>query len=60
MVETIRCAPSVLKASRTAMAGVLSSLVRVSVLRVLSASMVAWALIGTEMKGDSRIVKIVI
>jgi hypothetical protein len=58
MVETIRCAPSVLKASKTAMDGVLSSLARASVLRVLNASMVAWALIGTEMIGGSRIGKI--
>jgi hypothetical protein len=59
MVETIRCAPSVLKASKTAMGGVLSNLARALVLRVLSASMVAWVLIGTEMIGDSRTGKIV-
>jgi hypothetical protein len=60
MVETIRCALSVLKASKIAMDGALSSLVRASVLRALSASMVAWVLIGTEMIGGSRIGKIAI
>ena len=59
IVETIRYAPSVLKASKTAMGGVLSSLARALVLRVLSASMVVWVLIGTEMIGDSRNGKIV-
>jgi hypothetical protein len=59
MVETIRCAPSALKASKIAMDGVLSNLVRASVPKVLSASMAVWVWIGTEMIGDSRIGKTV-
>jgi hypothetical protein len=49
--ETIRYGPSVQKVNKTAMDGVLSNLERVLVLRVLSASMAAWALKGTEMIG---------
>jgi hypothetical protein len=43
IAETIRCAQSAPKASKTVMDGVLLSRARALVQRVLSASMVAWA-----------------
>ena len=53
-VGTTRCALNVLKATKIAMVGVLSSLARALALKALSASMAAWASTGTEMISDLK------
>jgi hypothetical protein len=55
--EVIFCAPDVVKERQIMKDGARSSLARVLAQRVLSASMVAWESIDTEMIGDSRIEK---
>jgi hypothetical protein len=64
MDEVTSCAPSVLKVMQIAKVGVWLNLERVSVLRVLSASMAVWEWTDTETIeetiGDSRTGRIVI